>query len=178
MVSVRLAECFVGKKTSIWSFLVLDLARNDGDQTLKSSKNLDVQIWREVRHFRVPNFWILEISSLCHRNFGKKTWNPAVTYDGDVWRKTFVVFFGKFTVATGVFHSFFFFNRNSDGFMKQITIGGSRRQYCWHLHWFLHIVILRNRSLPKTLVNEMRKLSIIKVGLSQLVPNSLRCECF
>ena len=44
MVSVRLAECFDGKKTSIWSFLVLDLLRKDADQILKSLKNLDVQI--------------------------------------------------------------------------------------------------------------------------------------
>ena len=44
MVSVRLAKCFDGKNTSIWSFLVLDLLRNDDDQILKSLKHLDVQI--------------------------------------------------------------------------------------------------------------------------------------
>ena len=56
MVSVRLAECFDGKKTSIWSFLVLDLLRKDADQILKSLKESGCANLKEIRHFRVPNF--------------------------------------------------------------------------------------------------------------------------
>lgn len=131
---------------------------------------------KKIRHFRMPSFWILEISifaiAILVKRHGIRQW-PMMGMCEDICRT-----FREIHRCNWCFPQFFCFNRNSDDFMKQITIGGPRRQSCWHLPWFLHLVILRNRSLPENTCQRKRKLSIIKVGLRQLVPNSLRCACF
>ena len=110
-----------------------------------------------------PIFGIkLPRSQFWQRTFGKKIRMDSGSHD--ILRELC----GRFTMATGVFHSIFF--NNHDGRLGGI-VDTSRP----------HIVILRNRSFPKTLVNKKYcewKLSIIKFGLSQLVPKFPPLRCF